>query len=109
MLIKGPPTKNKLAGLINKGISTISRKLTPKPVYFLEHGLVNLLEKQAYSACFCMERWLEASIVIEEYQGVSLRPWIPESRTGAVTPSLQTKIVCLNKHSREEWHVLIAK
>lgn len=56
-----------------------------------------------------MELSLEASIVIEEYQGVSHRMWIPESRPGAVTPSLQTKIVCLNKHSGEEWDVLIAK
>lgn len=56
-----------------------------------------------------MALWLEAGIVTEEYQGVPHRLWIPESRTGAVTPSLQTELLCLNKHSREEWDVLIAK
>lgn len=52
---------------------------------------------------------VEAGIVNGEYQGVSHGPWIPESRTGAVTPSLQTELLCLNKRSRGEWDVLIAK
>lgn len=50
----------------------------------------------------CMVLWLEVGIVTEEYQGISHGPWIPESRTGAVTPTLETELLCLNKHSREE-------